>query len=235
MKFWKLVFVTVSSIIGLNAAQAQSPFQQGDFVFIPSLGVEIQKHEVTYRQWMALDAQMPADRQSPWLKTKYCIDADKIKNTSDNYPVACIAKFDAQVFIHKLNVIDPQYNYRLPEDSEQLTLLKLALEEFKSKFPDPVDKYRILDYAWLKENSNDRAHEVCTRMPLLGLCDLLGNMTEWNQTTYNGGSGDAISRGGTWQVTVFYAFQLADLGFPPMLPNDSRAQDNGFRLVRTPK
>ncbi|MCB0408268.1 MAG: hypothetical protein KDD34_08695, partial [Bdellovibrionales bacterium] len=56
-------FVTV----GLNSAYAESPFQDGDFVSIPELGgLEVQKHEITYDQWNALNSQLPPEHQNPW-------------------------------------------------------------------------------------------------------------------------------------------------------------------------
>ena len=53
--------------IGLNEAHATSPFQEGDFVRIPELGdLEVQKNEITYAQYTALEALLPVTNQTPW-------------------------------------------------------------------------------------------------------------------------------------------------------------------------
>lgn len=212
-------------------SKGQSPFHADDFVYIPSLHAEVQKHEVTYRQWAILDGHvLPEHRYSPWTEEN-CADREEIKNKNDKSPAGCISHHDALVFIKRLNSRDPKYKYRLPNREEQLHLIDLTLKEFKKSFPEPKDKYRVLDYAWLEENSGDEPHEVCSRNPLLGLCDILGNLAE---ATGQLGYGNFSSQGGTWGLKVRDVFDLTTPIYY-FVPDYHREASSGLRLLRTLK
>lgn len=211
--------------LGLNLAQAASPFQAGDFVSMPELGgLEVQKNEITYAQYSALKAQLPTANQAPWEASDCYVKSNIAKGFGPNYAAACLSFNDAEAYIRVLNARDPYYTYRLPTDDELKTLVDMTLGALR--FHGDILDERLSRNAWYDPDSSKHAHEVCTKEPVFGLCDILGNVWEWTSTQV--GAGRAL-RGGSWndvadEVRAGDRFRL--------LPGN-RYSDLGFRLVRT--
>ena len=78
---------------------------------------------------------------------------------------------------------------------------------------------------WHLGNSGNTIHESCSKQKVHGLCDVLGNISEWTGIP----AGPSIARGGNWQtpLAVFRVSYKANAG------KDTRSNLIGIRLVRT--
>ncbi len=72
------------------------------------------------------------------------------------------------------------------------------------------------------------AHEVCTKNPVFGLCDILGNLWEWTSTKIGSGR---VLRGSGWNDS---AERVRSVGRGVLQPSYRRGS-LGFRLVRIVK
>jgi formylglycine-generating enzyme required for sulfatase activity len=227
--------MTLFITLGLNTAQAAGPFQAGDFVSMPQLGgLEVQRNEITYAQWLALNAQLPAANQTPW-KARDCRpspeDHPRPKANSEmgidsNYAAACISFNDAEAYIRVLNAQDANYTYRLPTYDEQSALVNMTLAALR--FNGTISAERLSRHAWYDSNSGDNVNEVCMKEPVFGLCDILGNVFEW-VTDYD--DVPPSVGGGSWHSRAYILLSgrhaYGKLG--------DRHGGVGFRLVRTAK
>lgn len=217
------LFVT----IGINTAHAASPFRAGDFVSMPELdGLEVQKNEITYAQYSALKAQLPAANQAPW-EAQDCYFKEYIgKGFGPNYAAVCLSINDAEAYIRVLNAQDPNYTYRLPTDDELKTLRDMTIGALT--FNGKISEERLSRHAWYSPGSNGHIHEVCTKEPVLSLCDILGNVWEWTSTKVGS---LRVFRGGSWRFFVRYLLSDYRYYHEP----EYRHISLGFRLVRTAK
>ena len=223
---WQGLMATALFVaVGLSTAHAASPFQAGDFVRIPELGgLEVQKNEITYDQWNALNALLPPENRTPW-KAQDCSFKEFIaKGFGPKYAAACISFDDAEAYIRVLNPQDPNYTYRLPTDKELRALVDLTLGALRSN--GSISDERLSRHAWYYPISNNHAHEVCTTGGTVsGLCDILGNVWEWTSTPEGS---DRVLRGGSWDNGASYL----RFGFRDGLGPGVRSHLVGFRLVR---
>ncbi len=210
----------------VSSAYASHPFTDRDFVRISELGnVEVQRSEITYKQYNALSGSLPNEHQQPW-DAKNCILFSFIKSQGfgDNHPAACTSFEDAEAYIGVLNNKDSNYSYRLPTTNELETLVKMTLDALK--IDGRVNTEEIEKYAWVAAAAEDHAHEVCTKQSAFEVCDILGNLSEWMRPDPDSTPADG---GGSWLL-----FEAHGLFFSKNKPS-LRSADVGFRLVRTPK
>lgn len=215
--FASIIAVATASSTGYAA----SPFQTDDFVSISQLGgLEVQKTEITYSQYDALNNVLPIENQAPWKASNCYTAKDLAKGFGPNFPAACISYEDAEAFVRTLNGQDRSYIYRLPTDHEMEILVEMTLGRLSNEELSAV--------AWFNPMSEDKANEVCTKKPVFGLCDILGNLWEWS-----GAGPDSIRvlRGGGLN---FYAQTLRGAYIDQFRPS-GRLFTRGFRLVRTAK
>lgn len=189
-------------------------FEEGDDVETPQHKVTITrdfylgKYEVTQAQWVAVMGSNPSNFMG---RTN---------------PVEQVSWDDVQVFLGKLNQMEPGRGYRLPTEAEWEYACR-AGSTTKYAFGDSENE--LGDYAWCYENSGERAHPVGQKRPnAWGLYDMHGNVWEWCEDwygTYPSGSvtdpkgstmgSRRVLRGGSW-------FDYA------------QSCRSAFRLVRSP-
>ncbi len=204
---------------------------------------EIQKTEVTQRQYKAVTANNPA-----WAK--HC---------GEDCPVEMVSWVDAAAFCNRLSkrrglpqcyTILPEEvqwrvgvakllcgGYRLPTEAEWEYAARAG---HRRDFPDKPS-----DVSWYDNNSGVRAHKVGTKKAnAWGLYDMLGNVAEWVwdwQGDYKPGpladpTGPAtgknkVFRGGSHKYGSNEAVYAARNGYGPL----NKVRFIGFRCARTLK
>lgn len=137
--------------------------------------IYVQQTEVTQAQWVALMGDNPSEFIQP-----------KMLN-----PVESVSWDDCQIFIKKLNELDPGKGYRLPTEAEW---------EFFCRAGTSDSFYGELDeIAWYAGNSNGKTHPVAQKRPnAWGLYDMIGNVYEWCRDeyypSYSGAPSDGSAR-----------------------------------------
>ncbi|MCK5035517.1 MAG: formylglycine-generating enzyme family protein [Candidatus Sabulitectum sp.] len=190
---------------------------------------------------------------------------------SPNRPVEKVSWDDVQLFIEELNSIDTEYVYRLPSESEweyacragtttpiysgTMNILgerncpeldDIAWYGGNSGVTDISNGYDSSDWSE-KQYSHTRAgtHPVATKLPNdWGLYDMLGNVWEWCEDTYqssykgaptdgsawvSSGAYSRVGRGGSWLDGVGYCRSADRLGSGA----GGRYSFLGFRLARS--
>ena len=149
-------------------------------------------HEVTQREWQAVMGYNPSVQQG------------------DNLPVDSISWEEAKAYIDKLRQLSGK-DYRLPTEAEWEYAARAGSD---ATFPAGVDLSSLDEFAWHRNNANERSHPVGTRKPnAFGLYDMLGNVWErtedcwiphYEEAPANGTArldGDCdfrVVRGGSW-------------------------------------
>ena len=130
----------------------------------------------------------------------------------DKLPVERISWEDSQEFIKRLS-IQTGIKFRLPTEAEWEYAARGGQNSKHLKYAGANDDSKI-DYAWLKENSQSKSHDVKKKMPNeLDLYDMSGNISEWCSDWYfnsYANNGDRVNpkgpssgvakvyRGGSW-------------------------------------
>ncbi len=149
-------------------------------------------HEVTQREWQAVMGYNPSAQQG------------------DNLPVDSISWEEAKAYVDKLRQLSGK-DYRLPTEAEWEYAARAGSD---ATFPDGVNMSSLDEFAWHRNNANERSHPVGTRKPnAFGLYDMLGNVWErtedcwtphYEEAPVNGAArldGDCdfrVVRGGSW-------------------------------------
>jgi len=156
----------------------------------------------------------------------------------ENRPVENVSWNDAQEFIKKLNEKEGgAKKYRLPTEAEWEYAARAGTQ---SKWSFGDNESDLKDYAWYRENSDSKTHEVGQKKPNgFGLFDMHGNVWEWTCSDYGNYSennqlkcsskNDARKslRGGSWADNADYCRSAFRLSNAP----DFRDNDDGFRVV----
>ncbi len=226
---------------------------------------EIQATEVTQRQYENIMHRNP----SFFSEKIYCPKSyDHLDKTCSDYPVENVNWYDINGFINELNNRDEKYSYRLPTEAEW----EFALRDGRTDRQDAVYSVQsaseIKEFAWCGENSvaknlpakrnwemglpsnyRGRTHRVASKKPspLLGLYDMVGNVSERVQDLFGPPANDGTSltdplgdhrpvrndwhveRGTSW-------FNLAKNSLVPYgsawASTVEHSKTTGFRLVR---
>jgi len=190
------------------------------------------KHETTwdlYNLFMNrnLDEFQPAFNS----KNEVNIDIDAVSGATtpyvemsfgmgtDGFPAISMTQLAAKKFCQWLSAITGNF-YRLPTEAEWEYACRAGSEKAYSFGDDPKE---LNNYAWFKDNSNNKYHKVGQKLPNnWGLYDMHGNVSEWtldayNATTYLKASQNLIKnpivkpiklyprvvRGGSWKSSYF--------------------------------
>jgi len=176
---------------------------------------------------------------------KFCKDTKRKKPSDEGYgrgnmPVINVSWNDAEAYAKWLSK-KTKMNYELPTEA-QWEYVARAGTTTKWSFGNDVNKLK--DYAWYKNNSNNRPHLVGLKKPNpWGIYDMYGNVWQWCRDRYIFGykntprdgsantSGDQIDRvlrGGSWFNDAKYLYSFHRYGYVPK----GAGSVFGFRLVR---
>ena len=134
------------------------------------------------------------------------------KDCAADCPVESVSWEDAQEFIQKLNKKEGTDKHRLPTEAEWEYVCRAGTT---TEFSFGDDESQLEEYAWFKDNSQEKTHPAGTRKPnAWGLYDMHGNVWEWveddSHDNYKGAPGDGsawvddprgadrVVRGGSW-------------------------------------
>ena len=153
----------------------------------------IGKYLVTQAEWKAVMGTSPS------------------KFSGDRLPVESVSWDDTREFITNLNLLTGR-RYRLPTEAEWEYAARSGGKN--EAWAGTSDAARLSEYAWYKDNSGGKTHEVGSKKPNgMGLYDMSGNVWEWVQDRYGSAwyeesprnnplgptSGSyRIQRGGSW-------------------------------------
>lgn len=205
---------------------------------------DLQTTEVTQAQWF----EVMGYNNSYFSKSKYCDDFQEINNVGlcPSNPVENVSWNEVQEFINKLNAPQETFTYRLPTEAEWEYAARGGSNAAYS-FGDNDSKLRR--YAWYDSNSrvkwNYQTHKVAQKdKNQFNLYDMYGNVWEFVEDLYdhypnfdvinplNSATGRArVIRGGSFgnnPESLRSAYR--DSRYP-----DSRQDNVGFRLLRTPR
>jgi formylglycine-generating enzyme required for sulfatase activity len=230
-----IILYALTFFYGTNSFASQV-FDDQDFVIVPELnGLMVQKTELTFAQWDAVAVYF-SDWQikKPWEKSDVLPDGcvhPKFIIYQPNHPVSCLDWFDVNGYIRVLNQIDSKYEYRLPTDSEFNKLVDLSLREFsrtnEGAWYDSLDKV-----AWYQENAGNFIHAVAQKASLLGLYDIIGNVSEWTSTKAGPGHHEFYICG---RNVITAEKKLLDGNSCYWFYEEVRKSTHGFRLIRSKK
>jgi len=149
-----------------------------------------------------------------------------IEEETDKHPVVCVSWNDTQAYIAWINKKEEK-TYRLPTQAEWELSCNLGKDTLWH-FGD--DERQLKDYAWYRENSETKTHEVTTLKPnALGLYDMHGNVWEWCEDWENEDKDIKVLKGGSWYNYAPFTQTFNNYRGNPHNSNNIV----GFRLLRT--
>lgn len=132
----------------------------------------------------------------------------------DNYPAIHVSWYDARKFLTRLNQLDGENAYRLPNEEEWEYVARAGTN---TKFSFGDDDRDLESYGWYRDNTQDGeeyAHQVGLKKPNpWGLYDMHGNVWEWMDNWDNGSYAaqpkltpiEKLLRGGGWDYQAYGA------------------------------
>ncbi len=208
--------------------------------------VESPQHEVTIAKgfWMG---KYPIT-QAQWKTLK--IDYSTLF-PGDDRPLESVYLGDIQAtfgFLHELNTLNPDYNFRLPSEAEWEYAVRAGTTT-RFYWGDDPDYTEIDAYAWYGENSGGETHNVGLKLPnAWGLYDMSGSVEEWcddsSHEHYIGAPNDGsawreyprdatrVMRGGSYQ-DLAKSCRSASRSSGSIYPGDW-CSNGGFRVVWMP-
>ncbi len=165
----------------------------------------------------------------------------------DSLPVEYVNWSECQEFIDNLNMVDPDYNYRLPTEAEWEYACRAGTDSWFF-WGDDNSTGTVGLYGWYNPNSDASPQNIGSLEPNpWGLYDMSGNIYEWcedvSHDNYTGAPTDGsawvsggnqgyrIQRGGSWSSQA----QFLRSANRTSLSETQRSMSCGFRLIREPK
>jgi formylglycine-generating enzyme required for sulfatase activity len=159
------------------------------------------------------------------------------------YPVYNVSWNDCQDFITELDLLDPDYTYRLPSEAEwEYACRRTTTTRFY--WGNDLGTVSIDYNAWFEMNSAASSHEVEGKNEnAWGLFDISGNVYEWCQDYYHysyvgaptdgsawlePATSDRVIRGGCWSSPK----NGCRSAYRDAASPDHSSAEIGFRLVR---
>jgi formylglycine-generating enzyme required for sulfatase activity len=157
----------------------------------------------------------------------------------DDYPVVFVSWHNAVEFCNWLSAKEGK-QYRLPTEAEWEYCCRAGKAAARYCFGNGDEQ--LDNYAWYKDNSDDRTHRVGKLKPnAWGLHDMHGNAWEWCQDNYDpnyynnsppkdpqgGAGGNRVLRGGSW----YWSPEFCRSAFRHFIAPDLRYSDVGFRVL----
>ena len=135
--------------------------------------------------------------------------------------------------------------YRLPTSLEWAYAARGGIDSTEDVWAGTTDLAQLGDYAWYKNNSEYKTHEVKKKLPNgYGLYDMSGNVCEWgwSEKTHSGSEGiwqgnhssPAPVFGGSWE-NESASIKVSSIGFNYIDNNSTTniTNVNGFRVARS--
>ena len=149
---------------------------------------EMQGTPVTQLQWSLVMGENPSDSKAGG--TTIQVNGRDIQGNF-NRPVEGVSWNDVQMFIQKLNAMDPKYHYRLPTEAEWEYAVRAGTDTPYSYGPHMPSSWgpdtgELGAYGWYIGNSDKQTHDVASLKPNPnGLYDMHGNVWEWIQDLWD--------------------------------------------------
>jgi formylglycine-generating enzyme required for sulfatase activity len=213
-KMWNLSF-NIFAVISLCACETNSSNKPQSvllaeslvMVAIPGKSYEMEKYEVTQKEWRAVMGSNPSH----------------FSNCGDTCPVENVSWNDIQIYLQKLNSKTGK-QYRLPTEAEWEYACAGGTITLYCGSND------INAVAWYKGNINSTTHPVGQKQANgFGLYDMSGNVWEWMENKYDNERDSRALRGGSWFFIPQYVRKESRSSCEPAY----RADYIGFRVART--
>lgn len=143
--------------------------------FVEATGYRTLQDRTDPKRWYAWVGKVgPAERDATWR--------DPIYQQTDDHPVVCLMRVDAQAFCDWLSETEGR-TYRLPTEAQWEYACRAGTATHFS-FGD--NEANVGDYGWYRHNSDAMAHPVGRkRANPWGLFDMHGNVAEWVADQYD--------------------------------------------------
>ncbi|MDM7912280.1 MAG: formylglycine-generating enzyme family protein [Methanotrichaceae archaeon] len=213
-------------------------------------GFELMTTEVTQMMWQTVmgtdieemrqvfEQALPDEQRHPGF-------LNSLRGEGPSYPMYYVSWDDCQEFIAAINLLDTEYEYRLPSEAEWEYACRSGSTSTYHWGDNPEHELVGL-YCWYVFNTNeDTSFPVGEKLPnAWGLYDMSGNVWEWCQDyfhdDYAGAPSDGspwlspvsssrIRRGGAWDCDTG-SLSSSSRGCNAQ---DFRSNNIGFRLART--
>ena len=156
-------------------------------------------------------------------------------------PVDSVSWNDAQRFINLLRTRVTGFDVRLPSEAEWEYACRAGTTTPFAIEANAKPAQTINDLGWYRSDADAQTHAVKLKQPnAWGLYDMHGNVQEWCQDVYGHyqsrgtgqsaiGTGERVSRGGSWRQSDWSARSAARRA----VPAEQGDNDQGLRLAVT--